>query len=196
MRRRAFITLLGGAMVWPLAARAQQPERMRRIGVICTWLRTILEGQARKTAFVQALQQFGWSDGRNGRIEIRWGTDAGNTRRYVAELVALAPDVIVAAGSATMAALQQTTRTVPIVFMHVVDPVGGGFVESLPRLDGNATGFVPNRRARLGPARRWTAGAAGAGSAPKNTPVTTPLSLGSWAATCSFLQVPAITHLG
>ena len=148
MKRRKFITLLGGAAAWPLGARAQQGERVRRIGVLMDLAENDPEGQARKTAFVQALQQFGWTDGRNGRIEIRWGTDAGNTRRYVAELVALAPDVIVAAGSAAMAALQQTTRTVPIVFMHVVDSVGRGFVESLPRLGGNATGFVPNRRGR------------------------------------------------
>ena len=147
MQRRAFVRLFGGAAVaWPLAARAQQAVRVRRIGVLMNTAADDPEGQARKTAFVQALQQFGWTDGRNGRIETRWGTDAGNTRRYVAELVALAPDVIVAAGSAAMAALQQTTRTVPIVFMH--DPVGRGFVESLPRLGGNATGFVPNRRGR------------------------------------------------
>jgi putative ABC transport system substrate-binding protein len=148
MRRREFISLLGGTatVAWPLAVRAQHAERVRRIGVLMNTAADDPEGQARKTAFVQALQQFGWTDGRNGRIETRWGTDAGNTRRYVAELVALAPDVIVAAGSAAMAALQQTTRTVPIVFMH--NPVGGGFVESLPRLGGNATGFVPNRRGR------------------------------------------------
>src|SRR6202045_1181182 len=110
MRRREFITLLGGATVaWPLAVRAQQAERVRRIAVLMNTAADDPEGQARKTAFVQALQQFGWTDGRNGRIEPRWGTAAGNTRRYVAELVALAPDVIVAAGSAAMAALQQTT---------------------------------------------------------------------------------------
>jgi putative ABC transport system substrate-binding protein len=106
---------------------------MRRIGVLMNTAADDPEGQARKTAFVQALQQFGWTDGRNGRIETRWGTDAGNTRRYVAELVALAPDVIVAAGSAAMAALQQTTRTVPIIFVTIIDPVGAGFVESLAR---------------------------------------------------------------
>ena len=142
MRRREFITLLGGATVaWPLAARAQQAERVRRIGVLMNTAADDTEGQARKTAFVQALQQFGWTDGRNGRIETRWGTDAGNTRRYVAELVALAPDVIVAAGSAAMVALQQTTRTVPIIFVTIIDPVGAGFVESLARPGGNVTGF-------------------------------------------------------
>jgi putative ABC transport system substrate-binding protein len=142
MRRREFITLVGGAAVaWPFAGRAQQAERVRRIGVLMNTAADDPEGQARKTAFVQALQQFGWTDGRNGRIETRWGTDAGNTRRYVAELVALAPDVIVAAGSAAMAALQQTTRTVPIIFVTIIDPVGAGFVESLARPGGNVTGF-------------------------------------------------------
>src|ERR1700737_1634829 len=132
MRRRDFIIgIAGSAAGWSLAARAQQPERMRRIGVLMNTAADDPEGQARKTAFVQALQQFGWTDGRNGRIETRWGTDAGNTRRYVAELVALAPDVIVAAGSAAMAALQQTTRTVPIIFVTIIDPVAAGFVESL-----------------------------------------------------------------
>jgi putative ABC transport system substrate-binding protein len=140
MRRREFITLLGGAAAaWPLAA--QQAERVRCIGVLMNTTADDPEGQARKTAFVQALQQFGWTDGRNGRIETRWGTDAGNTRRYVAELVALAPDVIVAAGSAAMVALQQTTRTVPIIFVTIIDPVGAGFVESLARPGGNVTGF-------------------------------------------------------
>ncbi len=143
MRRREFISLLGGTatVAWPLAVRAQQAERVRRIGVLMNTAADDPEGQARKTAFVQALQQFGWTDGRNGRIETRWGTDAGNTRRYVAELVALAPDVIVAAGSAAMVALQQTTRTVPIIFVTIIDPVGAGFVESLARPGGNVTGF-------------------------------------------------------
>ena len=143
MRRREFISLLGGTatVAWPLAVRAQQAERVRRIGVLMNMAADDPEGQARKTAFGQALQQFGWTDGRNGRIETRWGTDAGNTRRYVAELVALAPDVIVAAGSAAMVALQQTTRTVPIIFVTIIDPVGAGFVESLARPGGNVTGF-------------------------------------------------------
>src|SRR2546430_608612 len=112
MKRREFIALHGGAAGgWPLAARAQQGERMRRIGVLMNTAADDPEGRARNTAFVQALQQFGWTDGRNGRIETRWGTDAGSTRRYAAELVALAPDVILAAASAAMGALQQTTRT-------------------------------------------------------------------------------------
>ena len=141
MKRRVFIAALGGAAAWPVVARGQQSEPVRRIGVLMNTAADDPEGQARKTAFVQALQQFGWTDGRNGRIETRWGTDAVNTRRYVAELVALAPDVIVAAGSAAMAALQQTTRTVPIIFVTIIDPVGAGFVESLARPGGNVTGF-------------------------------------------------------
>jgi putative tryptophan/tyrosine transport system substrate-binding protein len=141
MRRREFIVGLGGAVAWPFTARGQQGERMRRIGVLMNTAADDPEGQTRNTAFVQALQQFGWTDGRNGRIETRWGTDAGSTRRYVAELVALAPDVILAAGSAAMVELQQTTRTVPIIFVTIIDPVGAGFVESLARPGGNITGF-------------------------------------------------------
>jgi putative ABC transport system substrate-binding protein len=143
VRRREFITLIGGAAAsWPLAARAQQAAiPQRRIGMLMPTAADDPEGQARNTAFVQALQQFGWTDGRNARLETRWGTDAGSTRRYAAELVALAPDVILAAGSASVGALQQMTRTVPIVFVTVIDPVGAGFVESLARPGGNVTGF-------------------------------------------------------
>jgi putative ABC transport system substrate-binding protein len=141
MKRREFITLLGGAAAWPYAARAQQTGRIRRIGVFMNLAADDPEGQARITAFVQALQQLGWSDGRNARIDTRWGTDAGSTRKYAAELVALAPDVILASASAATSALQQTTRTVPIVFVTVIDPVGAGYVESLARPGGNLTGF-------------------------------------------------------
>jgi putative ABC transport system substrate-binding protein len=142
VKRRDFITLLGGgAVAWPLAARAQQGERVRRLGVLMNTAADDPEGQARNTAFVQALQQFGWTDGRNARIETRWGTDAGSTRKYAAELVALTPDVILASASTAMSALQQTTRAVPIVFVTVIDPVGAGFVESLARPGGNITGF-------------------------------------------------------
>ena len=141
MRRRDFISLFGSAAAWPLASRAQQPDRMRRIGVLMNTAADDPEGQARNTAFVQALQQFGWTDGRNARIETRWGTDASSTRRYAAELVALAPDAILASASAAMGALQQTTRTVPIIFVTIIDPVGAGFVESLARPGGNVTGF-------------------------------------------------------
>jgi putative ABC transport system substrate-binding protein len=144
MRRREFITLLGGAAVaWPLAARGQQAERVRRVGVLMNLATDDAEGQARLAAFVQGLQQLGWSDGRNVRIDYRW--TAGNvddTRRYAAELADLAPDVLLASGAPTVAALQQATRTVPIVFGSVIDPVGAGFVESLARPGGNATGFT------------------------------------------------------
>jgi putative ABC transport system substrate-binding protein len=142
MRRRAFITLLGGAAAaWPIAGRAQQTERIRGIGVFMNLAADDPEGQDRKTAFVQALQQLGWTDGRNARIDTRWGTDAVSTRKYAAELLALAPDVILATASTATSALQQMTRTVPIVFVIVIDPVGAGYVESLARPGGNVTGF-------------------------------------------------------
>jgi ABC-type uncharacterized transport system substrate-binding protein len=141
MKRREFITLLGGAAAWPLAARAQQ-ERMRRIGVLLYWTADDAEGQARHAAFTQAMKQLGWSDGGNLRIDTRWAT-ADDVRRHAAELVALAPDVLVAAGgTATVAPLLEATRTVPIVFVAVIDPVGAGFVASLARPGGNATGFT------------------------------------------------------
>jgi putative tryptophan/tyrosine transport system substrate-binding protein len=144
LRRREFIIVLGGAASWPLAVRAQQPERMRRISVLMTTAADDSEGQARMAAFVQGLQQLGWTNGRNVRIEIRWSAaDADRIRKYAAELVALAPDVILAPGSATVAPLLQATRTVPIVFVHLVDPVGAGYVKSLARPGGNATGFTP-----------------------------------------------------
>jgi hypothetical protein len=139
--RREFITLLGGAAAWPLAARAQQ-ERMRRIGVLMYWTADDAEGQARYAAFMQALKQLGWNDGGNLRIDTRWAT-ADDVRRHAAELVALAPNVLVAAGgTATVAPLLEATRTVPIVFVAVIDPVGAGFVASLARPGGNATGFT------------------------------------------------------
>jgi putative tryptophan/tyrosine transport system substrate-binding protein len=143
MKRREFITLLGGAAVaWPLAARAQQGQRMRRIGVLMFQAADDPEAHARNAAFLQGLQEAGWAVGRNMRIDSRWGAgDNDRTRRYAAELVALAPDVILASGSATLGSLQQVTRTVPIVFAAVADAVGGGFVESLARPGGNITGF-------------------------------------------------------
>jgi putative tryptophan/tyrosine transport system substrate-binding protein len=144
MRRREFITLLGGAAVtWPLAARAQQPGRMRHIGVLVSVGESDPEGQAQLTAFMQKLKEFGWAEGRNLRLNIRWGAGDGERyHRYAAELVALAPDVIVASSSPVVAALQQATRAVPIVFIGVIDPVGAGFVASLARPAGNATGFA------------------------------------------------------
>jgi putative ABC transport system substrate-binding protein len=143
VKRRAFITLLGGAAVsWPLAARAQQ-ERVRRIGVLMPNAADDPEYQARMTAFLQELAQLGWIDGRNARIDTCWGVaDADRIRKYAAELVALAPDVILANSSAALASLLQATRTVPIVFTAVADPVGAGYVDSLARPGGNATGFI------------------------------------------------------
>jgi putative tryptophan/tyrosine transport system substrate-binding protein len=145
MRRREFITLLGGAAAaWPLTARAQQSDRMRRVGVLMAHLNDDPEYQARIVAFQQALALLGWTDGRNVQIDIRWATtNADEIRRHAAELVASAPDVILAAtGTTTAGPLLQATRTVPIVFTIVVDPVGAGFVASLARPGGNATGFL------------------------------------------------------
>ena len=144
MRRRAFITLLGGAAAaWPLVARAQQREQMRRIGVLMNLGSDDAEAQARNAAFLQGLQELGWTVGRNVRIEYRWGAgDAELFRRHASELVALAPDVILAGGGAVVPSLLQATRTVPIVFTGTPDPVGAGFVESLARPGGNATGFT------------------------------------------------------
>ena len=144
MKRREFITLLGGAAAaWPLAARAQQGERMRRIGVLLPAAADDAEFQARVGAFLQALALLGWTIGRNVRIDTRWATaNAADIRRHAAELAALAPDVILAHGGSTVGPLLQATRTVPIVFPVVVDPVGAGFVDSLARPGGNATGFM------------------------------------------------------
>jgi putative ABC transport system substrate-binding protein len=143
MRRREFITLLGGTAVgWPFSAQAQQPERMRRIGVLMSLAADDPESRARQIKFLQRLQELGWTDGHNIKIDYRWAAgDAERSRRYAAELVALAPDVVLAAGSVDLAALQQATRTLPIVFVHISDPVGGGFVNSLARPGGNITGF-------------------------------------------------------
>jgi len=141
--RRQFIGLLGGAAAWPLAAHAQQSERMRRIGVLMNRAADDPQGQARLSAFQQALQQLGWIDGRNARIDIRWHeNDADRVRTYVQELIALAPDIILADGTPSVTALQHVTRTLPIVFAVVGDPVGAGFVDSLSRPGGNVTGFM------------------------------------------------------
>ena len=143
MERRSFITLLGGAAAWPLAARAQQRERMRRIGVLMNLASDDAEGQARLAAFHQGLQQLGWTVGGNVQIDYRFGEgDAERYRRSASELVALAPDVLVTTGAPAVEALQRTTRTVPIVFVTVTDPVGGGLVASLARPGGNTTGFT------------------------------------------------------
>ncbi len=144
MRRREFISLFGGAVgFWSRAARAQQPAQIRRIGVLMNRAADDPQGQARLAAFQQTLQELGWSDGRNARIDIRWGEDdVERERKYATELVALAPDVILASGSLSVAALQRITRSVPIVFTTVADPVGAGLVDSLPRPGGNTTGFM------------------------------------------------------
>ena len=144
MRRREFITLLcSAAVAWPIAARGQQPEQMRRIAVLMNRATDDPEDQAYLAAFRQALQQLGWPEGRNVQIDYRWASgDADLVRKYAAELVALAPDVILAAGSPSVAALQRVTRSLPIVFVRVSDPVGGGLVDSLARPGGNVTGFM------------------------------------------------------
>jgi putative ABC transport system substrate-binding protein len=158
--RREFITLLGGAAAaWPLTARAQQGERMRRIGVLISLAADDPETQRRVTAFVQWLQELGWTDGRNVRIDTRWAAgDADNMRRYVAELIALAPDVFLASGGSVMGPLLQATRTVPVVFTLTPDPVGAGFVASLARPGGNATGIyrvrIRHQREMAGAAQR------------------------------------------
>jgi putative ABC transport system substrate-binding protein len=143
LERRRFIALLGGAAAWPFAARAQQAERQRRIGVLLGLAASDPEGQARLGAFLRTLQQLGWIDGRNMQILRRYTDgDADRARAYAAELVALAPDVVLTSGASTFGLMLQATRTVPIVFAGVADPVGAGFVDSLARPGGNATGFT------------------------------------------------------
>jgi len=143
MRRRDFMALLGGAAAWPLAAQAQQPEQMRKIGVLMNFPSNDEEGQARITVFAQALQKLGWSEGVNVRTHTRWvADDVDRYRRYAEELVALTPDVILASGSLSVEALLRVTRSVPIVFAGVIDPVGAGFVTSMARPRGNTTGFL------------------------------------------------------
>jgi putative ABC transport system substrate-binding protein len=143
IERRKFLATLGGAAAWPFAARAQPSDRMRRIGVLMATAADEPESQARLSAFLQALQQLGWTDGRNLRIEYRWSAgDAARLRRDAAELVALAPDVVLAGVGATATALLEASRTVPIVFAQGIDPVGSGLVESLARPGGNGTGFI------------------------------------------------------
>jgi len=144
LKRREVITLLGGAAAaWPLVARAQQSDRMRRIGVLTPWASNDAEAQDRVTAFVQALQPLGWTVGQNVRIDYRWGDgNVGTTRKYASELVALAPDVIFAPSSAATAPLLEVNRTIPTVFAGVADPVAAGYVDSLARPGGNVTGFT------------------------------------------------------
>jgi putative ABC transport system substrate-binding protein len=143
MRRRQFITLLGGAAAWPLVARAQQGERQRRIGVLLSTREGDPARRAQLTAFVQRLAELGWADGHNARLDVRWTAGSVDAaRKYAVELVALAPDVIIPDTSFNVAAVQQATRTVPIVFGGVIDPVGAGLVDSLARPGGNTTGFT------------------------------------------------------
>jgi putative tryptophan/tyrosine transport system substrate-binding protein len=144
MRRREFIRGIAGAVAaWPLAAHAQQPKRMRRIGVLIPLVANDLEARTRLTAFQQALQELGWIDGSNVHIDTRWSAgNAADTRKYAEELVALAPDVILASGSPGLGSALQATRTIPVVFAIVPDPVGAGYVQSLSQPGGNATGFM------------------------------------------------------
>src|SRR5215467_9180540 len=144
MKRREFITLLGGAAAaWPLQARAQQPEQMRRIGVLNYLAADDPDSSPRVAAFAQALQELGWHDGRNIQIDYRWGGgDLDRSRRYATELVAFAPDVILVSSGSALAVLQNVTRTVPIVFVSVSHPVGAGYVASLARPGANTTGFT------------------------------------------------------
>src|SRR5215468_1494378 len=144
MRRRRFITLLGGVAVgWPLAARAQQTDRVRRIGVLMSTAVDDPQDPARLAAFAQGLQELGWTIGRNLRIDYRWSASSpDNARKYAAELAVLAPDVMLASGTIALAAVQQMRHTTPIVFANLIDPVSGGFVESLARPGGNVTGFL------------------------------------------------------
>jgi putative ABC transport system substrate-binding protein len=153
MRRRQFIAAVGGAAAWPLAAGAQQPQRVRRIGVFMPGVADDPEYEARNAAFLQGLGELGWIVGRNVRIDYRWG--AGDVERYraiAAELVASAPDVVLGVGSSITSALQKATRTMPIVFATVTDPVGGGLVASLARPGGNTTGFITSE---FGFAGKW-----------------------------------------
>src|SRR5260370_30274397 len=155
MKRREFIALLGCAAAWPLAARAQQPDRMRRIGVLMNTGADEPESQARLAAFMQGLQELGWAAGGNLRIDYRWSPgDLARLRKDAAELVALRPEVILAGVGATASTLQQVTRTIPIVMAQSIDPVGNGFVDSLARPGGNTTGFIQFEYSRIFEARR------------------------------------------
>jgi putative ABC transport system substrate-binding protein len=148
MRRREFTTLLGGAAAWPLAARAQQPERVRRVGVLEPIAVDDPEALTRVTAFAQGLEQLGWTASRNVRIDYRWGAgDADRIRQQAAELAALAPDAILTAGASTAGPMLRATRTVPVVFVSVVDPVGAGYVDSLARPGGFLSAIARRRHA-------------------------------------------------
>jgi putative tryptophan/tyrosine transport system substrate-binding protein len=149
VKRREFITLLGGAAaVWPLAARGQQGERVRKVGVLMAYPESDREGQAFVAEFQKGLQKLGWAEGRNIRFDYRWAAlDAKLMHRFAEELTALQPDLIFSHNTPTTAAILQYTRTIPIIFAVVADPVGSGFVESLPQPGGNVTGFIIRRAA-------------------------------------------------
>jgi putative ABC transport system substrate-binding protein len=144
LKRREFITLLGGAATWPLAGRAQQPDRMRRVGVLMSYPESNSEGQSDVAAFRQGLQKLGWTEGGNIRIDTRWATpnDVESIRRFAKQLVAMKPDVILTHNTPTTASVLEQTHAIPVIFAIVVDPVGSGFVASLARPGGNATGFM------------------------------------------------------
>jgi putative tryptophan/tyrosine transport system substrate-binding protein len=150
VNRRSFITILGGAAAWPLAARAQQGERLRRIGVLLPFAEGDAESQVRIRVLEQALQQSGWTLGRNLRIDIGWGHDEESRQRLAAHLVSLQPDLIFSQSTPSTAALVQQTRNIPIVFVQVFDPVGSGFLASIPRPGGNVTGFITMEQAMAG----------------------------------------------
>jgi putative ABC transport system substrate-binding protein len=152
MGRREFITILGAVTTaWPLLARAEQGEKLRRVGIFMDLSEQDAEGQARVAAFRNGLQELGWQEGRNVRFDIRWAAgEPTHMHRYAAELVGMAPEVVLNGGLPTLAAMQQQTHTIPIVFVQVLDPVGGGFVESLARPGGNITGFVSFEYAMAG----------------------------------------------
>src|SRR5215218_1297143 len=144
MKRREFLGVLGAMAAWPITVGAQQPERLRRIGVLMSTAENDKTAPVRLGSFLRGLEQLGWTEGRNIRIDLRWaaGDLAQTSKKYATELVALAPDVLLATAGPTVAALQGETRTVPIIFAHAVDPVGAGFVASLARPNTNATGFI------------------------------------------------------
>jgi len=151
MKRRAFLTLLGGAAAWPLAARAQQAERVGRIGVLMAYAESDPEAQAWVAAFREELLKLGWPEGLNIRIDTRWASaDVESIQRFAKELLALRPELVLSSSTPTTAALLQETRTIPIIFANIVDPVGSGFIASLPRPGGNITGFIDNEASMVG----------------------------------------------
>jgi putative ABC transport system substrate-binding protein len=190
VKRREFLTLLGGAAAaWPLAARAQQTERLRRIGVLLPATADDPVWQTRFGAFLQGLQQSGWSIGQNVRIETRWATiNAAEIRRHAAELVALAPDVVLAYGTSTMGQWRQATRTVPTVFVAIADPVGGGFADSLARPGGNATGFMAYEWSISG---KWLELLKQIAPSVKRTAVLRDITIGSGASQFAVIQAMA-----